>query len=130
MDWIAAPNEMLALVVAIVLALLLISALILVKGRAAGVPSRLLHKQLIQVWVALLVALGTLLGARIWLGGPVVSGPADGLRLSDLSGAQWLVLAGAGLVMVACVLWARRAVAALVEMPTVVQPGDDDEPSC
>ena len=130
MDWIAAHSENLGLTVAVILGLALISGLVLVKGRDAGLTPGHLYRQLAQVWIALLLALATLLGVRALLGGPVVSGPAQELRLSALSTPQLVLLVGGLLVVVACVLWARRAVAGLADRPTRYTPGGDDEPPC
>ena len=111
MDWLQHPNELIGLLVGVLLALALVTALALFRAQAAGLPRRRARGLVLQLWAALALGLAVLLIARSLVGKPLLSGSTQsGWLAPELSPAQWGVV-GVGLVgATLCLIWAQRTV--------------------
>lgn len=103
-------SEIIGLVVALLLALGLLSLLLVARGSAAGLPPRAIHQTLISVWLMVLAVVGLLFGLRAVLGVDVVAGsPSEGFVPSKtLPSWGWGLIGFAAAVLVAAGWWLRR----------------------
>lgn len=131
-DWTGRPNELVALALALVLGLGLVSVLLHVRALAAGLARRRAWSLLGQFWAATLVALAVLCATRVHLGQALVGGsPSAGWYATPLRPGQGVVLAGAAVTLLACVLWIMRTVAQTGghrtrrTQVTMLPPGDE-----
>ena len=109
-------NELVGLLVAIVLALGLVSLLLHIKGADAGLPRRQVRRTILAVWGAVLVGTAALLALRYSIGTPLFSGSwAEGssVRATSLPPLRWAEVGLALVVLSGCLLWALRAVRSL-----------------
>ncbi|NPV45402.1 MAG: hypothetical protein HPY69_00480 [Armatimonadetes bacterium] len=131
-DWTGRPNELVALALALLLGLGLVSVLLHVRALATGLSRRRAWLLLGQFWAAATLALVVLLATRIHLGHALVGGsPSTGWYATSLNPSQGAALAGAAVALLVCGLWIMRTVAqtggrrARPTQVTVIPPGDE-----
>ncbi|MEN6304495.1 MAG: hypothetical protein ABFD96_17305 [Armatimonadia bacterium] len=103
-------SEIVGLLVALALALGLVSLLVWARGMSAGLPRRAVRRALLSVWVLVLAMVALLFGLRTVLGVGVLSGsPTEGIAAAEgLPAWGWGIVALAVAVMLVVAWWLRR----------------------
>ena len=104
-------SELVGSVVAIVLALALISYMLYARGAGLGQPRAKVRRAVAALWLAVAMATAALVGVRYLIGGPLVdAAPGAGwVRVTPLSSFEWFGVAAAIAIMLGCLIWAVTA---------------------
>ena len=128
MQTAASLSETIALVVALFLALGLVSLMVWARGMSAGLPRPAVRRALLSVWVLVLALVALLFGLRAVLGVGVLSGsPTEGLSAAEhLPAWGWTIVLLAAALIVLVAWWLSRILRPFTQPePSTTLPADE-----